>query len=141
MQRQKRNITKALYVMLSTGIDFLFFGLYLTDNMKSLLHVMSGEASGIRSALPALLKSSAKKKENKDSWMKACGTNLPVTNSFTPVVCLCTAAHFLPFGPSLCPVLIFLVCSAERGWSKNQRRNVPLVSLSLMQQLCNQTQI
>lgn len=110
VQRQKRNITKALYVMLSTCIDFLFFGLYLTDNMKSLRHVMSGEASGIRSALPALLKRSAKKKENKDSWMKDCGKNLPVTNSFTPVVCLCTAPHFLPLCPGRCPVLIFLVC-------------------------------
>lgn len=96
--------------MLSTCIDFLFFGLYLTDNMKSLRHVMSGEASGIRSALPALLKCSAKKKENKDSWMKDCGKNLPVTNSFMPVVCLCTAAHFLPLCPGRCPVLIFLVC-------------------------------
>lgn len=76
VQRQKRNITKALYVMLSTCIDSLASGLYLTDTMKSLLHVMSGEASEIRSALPALLKSSDKKqKQTKkgDSWMRDCG--------------------------------------------------------------------
>lgn len=36
--------TKALYVMLSSCIDF-FSPLYLTDNIKSLLHVMSSWAS------------------------------------------------------------------------------------------------
>lgn len=69
MQRQKRNITKALYVMLSTCIDLLSFGLYLTDTMKSLLHVMSGEASEIRSALPALLQSSVQKNRRKKRFL------------------------------------------------------------------------
>lgn len=48
--------TKALYVMLSSCIDF-FFSVYLTDNIKSLLHVMSSWASEIASALPVSLNS------------------------------------------------------------------------------------
>lgn len=44
--------TKALYVMLSGCIDFFFLPVYLTDNIKSLLHVMSSWASEIASALP-----------------------------------------------------------------------------------------
>lgn len=46
--------TKALYVMLSSCIDFF---VYLTDNIKSLLHVMSSWAPEIASAPPVSINS------------------------------------------------------------------------------------
>lgn len=55
LAEKKYQGTKALYVMLSSCIDFFFPPVYLTDNVKSLLHVMSSWASEIASALPVAL--------------------------------------------------------------------------------------
>lgn len=56
---KKYHGTKALYVMLSSCIDFslLFFCVYLTDNMKSLLCVMPKRALEITLASPSPLTS------------------------------------------------------------------------------------
>lgn len=63
VQRQKRSITKALYVMLSTSIDFpLFWPIFDRHHeIVASCHVRRG----LGDQMPALLKSSAQKKKNK----------------------------------------------------------------------------
>lgn len=75
-----------------------------------------------------------KQKNNK----KRCGKNLAVTNSLTPVLAFAQQPIFNRFGPVPCPLLIFLVCRAERVPEKECGAGF---SLSFFQQLCNQTQI
>lgn len=61
VHRQKRNIKTQRLFMQCCQVALIFFpSVYLTDNMKSLLHVMSRWALGITLALPILLISLAK---------------------------------------------------------------------------------
>lgn len=64
---KKYHDTKALYVMLSSCIGFSFFGIYLTDNIKSLLRHMSKDQNDSADIAQFL------RKKKKDYWTKHCG--------------------------------------------------------------------